>query len=298
MEENHKGECMEKGKIIHSVAGTYIVLLDNGTKINCRPRGRLRLADESPLTGDNVFITRNQDEGIIEEIIPRKNSIIRPPIANIDQMVAVIAPKPAPNFALFDRILITGEQLQIDVIIVVNKYDLTSTEEIKDYYKKTPYKLIETSAKTGFGLTELGKELKDKESVLAGQSGVGKSSLINTLLPNTNLQTQEISEKRGFGRHTTKTVSLLELPKGGLLADTPGFNRLDIDEINSEDLQWYYPEIEPFIGMCKFRNCLHSKEPNCAVKEAVEVGKINEKRYLSYISILKEIQGDEKRLYQ
>jgi len=254
--------------------------------------------DESPLTGDNVYITRNQDEGIIEEILPRKNSIIRPPIANIDQVAAVIAPKPAPNFALFDRILITGEQLQIDVIIVINKYDLEKEDEIIKYYQETPYKIIKTSAKTGFGLPSLSKELKDKETVLSGQSGVGKSSIINALLPNINLVTQEISEKRGFGRHTTKTVSLLELPKGGLLADTPGFNRLDLSEIRSEDLQWLYPEMDPFIGLCKFRNCLHSKEPDCAVKKAVDSGKINENRYESYINILEEIIEHEKRLYQ
>src|SRR6056297_796986 len=219
---------MEKGKIIHSVAGTYIVLLDDGEKINCKPRGKLRLKKETPLTGDLVLISRNQEEGIIEDILPRVNFITRPPIANIDQMVAVIAPKPAPNFALFDRILITGEQLQIDVIIVINKYDLEKEDEIIKYYQETPYKIIKTSAKTGFGLPSLSKELKDKETVLSGQSGVGKSSIINALLPNINLVTQEISEKRGFGRHTTKTVSLLELPKGGLLADTPGFNRLDL----------------------------------------------------------------------
>ncbi|MFP4456191.1 MAG: ribosome small subunit-dependent GTPase A [Clostridia bacterium] len=289
---------MEKGKIIHSVAGTYIVLLEDGEKVNCKPRGKLRLREETPLTGDLVLISRNQDEGIIEDILPRVNFINRPPIANIDQMIAVIAPKPSPNFALFDRILITGEQLQINIVIVINKYDLGNIEEIIEYYKKTPYKIIVTSAETGYGIDELVSVLKDKESVLAGQSGVGKSSILNNLLPKVKALTQEISEKRGFGRHTTKTVSLLELIGGGLLADTPGFNRLDINEIKCEDLQWYYPEMEPFIGQCKFRNCLHKDEPSCAIKRAVKEEKISESRYRSYISILEEILESEKRLYQ
>lgn len=289
---------MEKGKIIHSVAGTYIVLLDDGEKINCKPRGKLRLREETPLTGDLVLISRNQDEGIIEDILPRTNFITRPPIANIDQMVAVIAPKPLPNFALFDRILITGEQLQINIVIIINKYDLGNLEAIINYYEKTPYKILVTSAETGYGINELIKVLKDKESVLAGQSGVGKSSILNNLLPKVKALTQEISEKRGFGRHTTKTVSLLELIGGGLLADTPGFNRLDIHEIKSEDLQWYYPEMEPFICKCKFRNCLHKDEPNCAIKKAVKKEEISENRYLSYINILEEILESEKRLYQ
>lgn len=290
---------MEKGKIIHSVAGTYLVLLINKKIINCKPRGRLRLEDIRPLTGDEVLISYGgNDDGIIEEILPRKNHITRPPIANIDQMIAVIAPNPAPNFALFDRILITGEQLKIKIVIVVNKIDLGDTEEILSYYNKTPYNIIELSAKSGQGIDEFKEVLGHNVSVLAGQSGVGKSSIINFIKPHLKIATQAISERRGFGRHTTRTVSLIDVGNEGLLADTPGFNRLDINKIKSEDLQWYYPEMDDFIGKCRFRNCLHKNEPKCAVKEAASNNIINLERYQSYLTILEELIESEKRLYE
>jgi ribosome biogenesis GTPase len=290
---------MKKGQIIHSVAGTYDIVLEDNSVVRCTPRGKLRLNKISPITGDKVLVLLEDDyKGSIEEILPRKNSIVRPAIANIDQMVAVLAPEPEPNYALFDRILVIGESLNLDIVIVLNKADLYPVDKMKEYYSKTPYTIIIMSAMDGLGKNELEENLVGKVSVLSGQSGVGKSSIINCIRPEMDIETQEISKKRGFGRHTTRTVKLIKLPKGGLIADTPGFNRLDLDDVESEQLMFYYPEMHEFLDDCKFRNCKHQAEPGCAVKEAVEKGQISQGRYRSYLMILEELTDKEKRIYQ
>ncbi len=289
---------MKEGRIIHSVAGTYDVVFDDQSVVTCTPRGKLRLGKISPITGDKVAVDlEDKEKGVIKDILPRKNSIVRPAIANIDQVIAVLAPEPEPNYALFDRILVVGENLGLDIVIVINKKDLVSPTVIKDYYQKTPYPILEVSAIMEDGMTDLENHLEGKVSVLAGQSGVGKSSIINCIMPDMDIETQEISKKRGFGRHTTRTVRLIKLPNGGLLADTPGFNRLDLDSISSEDLMHFYPEMIEFIEDCRFRNCKHEAEPGCRVKQAVNDGLIGKRRYESYLFILKELIEKEKRLY-
>jgi len=292
-------KCMAEGRIIKSVAGTYTVLTDKETVI-CQPRGRLRLEGISPVTGDLVvFSIENDGSGVIEEILPRRNVLERPTIANIDQVVVIFALEPLPNFLLVDKILIAAEHLDLRCVIVVNKIELSDrSHEHLDYYKNTGYSLHQISVRNSCGLNSLAEKCNGHISVLAGQSGVGKSSIINSLCPEANLSTQEISHKRGFGRHTTRTVSLLTLPNGGLLADTPGFNKFDMGTIPSIKLAAHFPEMVPFLGKCRFKTCMHQNEPDCAVLAAVDSGFIHSQRYANYLAILSELRENEKRKYQ
>ena len=289
---------MTNGRIINSIAGTYTVLIDNNT-IVCKPRGRLRLKGSSPVTGDLVDITIESDgSGVIEQILPRTNLLIRPTIANMDQIIVVVAPNPKPNFLLIDKILTAAENHELKCIVVVNKIDLADdAKEYLRYYKNTKYPTFAVSVHNSEGLNELEEVCKGHISVLAGQSGVGKSSIINYFCPNLNLTTQEINSKRGFGRHTTRTVSLLTLPGGGLLADTPGFNRFDMSDIASNRLAAHFPEMIDFLGQCKYKGCLHEKEPGCAVKQALQDEIIHPQRYNNYLTILAELKENEKGKY-
>ena len=292
---------MAQGQIRKALSGYYYVE-QNGELIQCRGRGVFRNRGESPLVGDFVDFTKDGDsDGVIVKIHPRKNELIRPPIANIDQALLVFSVKePDFNTILLDRFLVVLESFQVTPIIVLTKMDLlteTELETIQHYihqYKSIGYEIIETYKNDPTLMERLQPVLEGKTSVLAGQSGVGKSTLLNTLLPNLNLQTGAISQSLGRGKHTTRHVELIEV-SNGLLADTPGFSSFDFDTIEKEELTLCFPEFVQLREGCKFRGCLHIKEPKCAIKDALETGDIQPHRYEHYQQFLQEILDRKPR---
>lgn len=292
---------MAQGQIRKALSGYYYVYQD-GELIQCRGRGVFRNRGESPLVGDFVDYTKEGiSDGVIMKLHPRKNELVRPPIANIDQALLVFSVKePDFNTILLDRFLVVLESFQVKPIICLTKIDLLTDEERTelqvyiDQYKAIGYEIIETFKNDETLLKRLQPILEGKTSVLAGQSGVGKSTLLNTLLPNLNLQTGDISHSLGRGKHTTRYVELIEVA-GGLLADTPGFSSFDFDTIEKEELTSCFPEFERLSEGCKFRGCLHIKEPKCAVKDALETGEVQQYRYEHYQQFLQEILDRKPR---
>lgn len=293
---------MPEGQIIKALSGYYYVQENTTQKIwQCRARGVFKNKGITPLVGDYVvFEPSLNDEGTVTEIGSRKNELIRPPIANVDQALLVFSVD-EPEFSplLLDKFLVHIEKANISPIICLTKLDLTAEELNKDpeiiVYEQIGYPLFFTSSLTRDGLPIVEEILKNKVTVFAGQSGVGKSSLLNAMNPDLNIATAEISNRLGRGKHTTRHVELLELPKGGLVADTPGFSQLDFSDIEPEELGGYFIEFNNFSPSCKFRGCLHQNEPKCKVKEAVQNKEIAEHRYTHYLQFLEEIQNDKQR---
>ena len=292
---------MAVGRIIKALSGFYYV--KSGEEIyQCKGRGVFRNKKITPLVGDFVTFNINEpNEGYIMEIKERENELIRPPIANIDQAIIVnSATKPDFSPVLLDRFLVLIEAKDIEPVIFITKMDTVedmNNEEIEKYrkdYEKIGYQVELLSAKKPDGLAEIGNYFKDNVTVIAGQSGVGKSSLLNALKPSLLLKTAEISESLGRGRHTTRHVELVQVG-GGLVADTPGFSALDFSVIESEQLSDCFPEMRRVSTFCKFRGCMHDKEPKCAVKQAVNDGEITAYRYEHYISFLEEIRSRKPR---
>ena len=286
---------MAQGQIRKALSGYYYVEQD-GELIQCRGRGVFRNRGESPLVGDIVDFTKEgESDGYVMKIHPRKNELVRPPIANIDQAILVFSVKePAFNTVLLDRFLVVLESFHIEPIICLTKMDLLTDEElvaIQPYiedYENIGYKVITTYKDDAALFERIQPMLEGKMTVLAGQSGVGKSTLLNTLIPALNLKTGIISQSLGRGKHTTRHVELIEVC-GGLLADTPGFSSFDFDTIEKEELTACFPEFVRISQGCKFRGCLHMKEPKCAVKSALETGEIKDYRYEHYEQFLQEI---------
>ena len=286
---------MQTGKIVKALAGFYYV--KNGDDVyQTRARGIFRKRKLSPLVGDIVdFESDNLKEGTITHIHDRKNSLVRPQVANVDQLLITMSIK-NPNFSfyLMDRFIAYSESHGIDPVLIITKIDLNSDEALQDKIKETynMYDIFFTEKDT------VNESLKDifpnKLSVLAGQTGVGKSTLLNTLLPELNLETNEISDKLNRGKHTTRHVELVD-KNGGEIADTPGFSTIDFTHIEKEDLRFYFKEFNDYIDNCKFRGCVHINEPKCAVKEAVNNGDIKESRYNSYVEIYEEISNYKER---
>ncbi|HHY74582.1 MAG TPA: ribosome small subunit-dependent GTPase A [Bacillus bacterium] len=292
---------MTEGKIIKALSGFYYVLHEDGIT-QCRGRGVFRKNGVTLLVGDYVtFEAENETEGYIMEIKPRKNELIRPPISNVDQAILVFSAA-APNFSpvLLDRFLVLIESNYITPVICITKIDLLEEEnlrKINNYandYKEIGYEVIFTSSKTKDGIEKLRPYLRDNISVFAGQSGVGKSSLLNALLPELSLKTNDISNHLGRGKHTTRHVELIRF-ETGLVADTPGFSSLDFINIEADELERYFPEIKEKSKNCKFRGCLHVKEPKCAIKDAVEKNEIPSYRYEHYVEFLEEIKERKPR---
>jgi len=286
---------MIEGIIIKSIAGFYDVLAD-GKIITCRARGKFRKDKIVPMVGDRVRI--QAEKNFIEEIFPRKNELIRPAVANIDLLGIVVAVnEPEPDFYLVDKLMISAEMNGIQPVLIINKTDLGTAEEItaiKRIYEKTKYPAIPISCKQKTGLECLKDILKKGITAFAGQSGVGKSSIINLLCPDKKLETGDLSSKIKRGKHTTRHVELLPLSFGGMVVDTPGFSMMDVNSVEPENLQNYYPEFEPYLEQCHFTGCMHYHEPGCAVKEAVEKGEVSKERYDRYIRIYTELEENRR----
>ncbi|SCG83505.1 ribosome biogenesis GTPase [Proteiniborus sp. DW1] len=286
---------MLEGIIIKGIGGFYYVKVENKV-YECRARGLFRKNKTIPLTGDRVLIRVNEEDntGYVEQILDRITELKRPPVSNVNQAIIVFAAqKPEPNLWLLDRFLLLASYQELDVIICINKYDLDTdgkADEIYNIYHNAGYKIVKTSCETKQGIDEIKDLLKDKITVFAGPSGVGKSTLLNNIQSNLKLQTGDISHKTSRGKHTTRHVELIELDLGGWVVDTPGFSTLDIDFLNEKELQYYFIEIFDKSNSCRFSGCSHHKEPGCAVKEAVDNGEISKLRYENYLSMLQEIK--------
>ena len=280
-----------KGKIIKGIGGFYYVKTDEGI-IECKARGKFRHKSLKPMVGDNVKIKIENGKGTIEDIDERTSKLIRPTVANVTQAFVVFAVKnPDLNFDLLNRFLVLCESNNIKVIVALNKIDLVNEEEKENLKKRINsigYEVLFINAKRGIGVEDLKERLSNNVTVLCGPSGAGKSTLINTLTDKEHMETGEVSEKIGRGKHTTRHSELIEV-SDGYIVDTPGFSTLDVNFINKEELRYCFPDFEKFNNSCKYRGCLHYKEPGCAVKDAVENGEINKYRYEFYIRTLEEI---------
>ena len=279
-----------ENRIIKALSGFYYVQTPDGV-IECRARGRFRKAGITPLVGDFVTISRSGKAGTVEEILPRENSFIRPAVANVDILVLLAScaiPQTEPF--LIDRVLAIAGQQGVEPLICVNKNDLAPGEALAGIYRRAGFRVVVTSAETGEGLDELRQAISGRLSVFTGNSGVGKSSILNKLCPELQLAVGEVSEKLGRGRHTTRHIALYSLADGTFVADTPGFSSFDterMDLVLKEQLQYAFADFAPYLGKCQFQDCAHLKEPGCAVRAALERGDIEPTRYESY-----------KRLYE
>ncbi len=305
---------MPRGMIMKALAGYYYVASREAPEavVQCRARGIFKKRGESPLVGDIVeYSVSATGEGTVESYEPRSSELVRPPIANADQAVLVFAARsPALNIQLLDRFLVHVEQESLEPVICLTKSDLLQTgatsekeileaaeicRDIKRIYGAVGYRVIETSARIGEGMDAIREALRGRHSVFAGQSGVGKSSLLNALFPRLSLETNAISEKLGRGKHTTRHVELIPVPGGGFVADTPGFSSLEFPNLGAEQLGACFPEFAAFAEGCRFRGCLHVQEPACRVREAAEKGELAMSRYESYKTFLQEIKDRKPR---
>jgi ribosome biogenesis GTPase len=290
---------MLKGVIIKGIGGFYYV--DTGVGIyECRARGRFRIKNITPLIGDMVEIEEDptSSQGYILSISERKNQLTRPTVANIDQVIIVFAAKkPDINMTLMQKFLVYSEYKKLNVIVCINKIDLDEEEDYMEVVKmleSIPYRVIRTSVKASVGIEQMEEILRDRISVFAGPSGAGKSSILNSIQPGLKLKTGDLSKKIDRGTHTTRHAELIKLEKGGMVTDTPGFTSFDIGELLISKLESCFPEFESYKD-CYFQDCVHDKEPQCGIKDAVEQGKINKIRYDFYIELLRELK--EKRRY-
>ena len=277
-----------EGRIVRSLSGFYDVQTGDGL-VTCRARGILRKEGNSPLTGDLVEITVERGKGMVERILPRKNKFIRPAVANMDTLVVFAANvNPVTEPYLIDRVAAIAGDQNVQVVLCVNKCDLDPALDLVRIYEHAGFTVICTSAETGEGVDLLRQAISGKLAAFTGNSGVGKSSILNCLAPELNLATGEVSEKLGRGRHTTRHVELFYLGEDTYVADTPGFSSFDTDQMDvilKENLQYAFPDFGAYIGKCRFDDCSHRKEPDCAVRAALEAGAIEKSRYDSYLKL-------------
>lgn len=293
---------MLEGVILKGIGGFYYIDTETGV-YECRARGIFRKEGIRPTVGDAVRISvldEANKKGSLDEILPRRNELIRPRVSNVDQAVIVFAAKsPNMNLDLLDRFLLLAEEQELDIVIVINKIDRDKKEqylEAAEMYRKAGYPVICTSAEKGIAIDALRAALENKISVFAGPSGVGKSSLINAAFPGLELSTGAISEKIQRGKHTTRHAELIQITDKSYIVDSPGFTSLFLNHIPSEKLQYHFREFEPFIHKCYYNGCIHINEPDCAVK--AEIGEsIAQKRYDRYVTIYEELKEEEERRY-
>ena len=291
-----------RGKIIKGIAGFYYVHDGHSRIYECKAKGIFRNRKIKPLVGDNVEFDVLDEEalvGNIIDILPRESELIRPAVANVDQCLIVFAYRdPEPNYNLLDRFLITMERNHIPVCLCFNKQDLVDAEAarktIENYFVGTDYPVLGISTYTGDGIREVRSMLTGKTTVLAGPSGVGKSSLINFLLPDAAMETGTVSEKIRRGRHTTRHSELFWMEEDTFIFDTPGFSTIYLDELEADELRFLFPEIRKFEGQCRFQGCIHDREPNCRVKQALADGEISPERYEHYQSFIQECKTRRK----
>ena len=284
-----------QGIIIKGIGGFYYVKTADNTEYECKARGVFRKEGITPMIGDRVEIDLiGNGKASITKIFERSSSLIRPPVANIDSMILVVAStSPEPNIFLIDKMLVNSEISGIRPIICINKSDLTKREDIENIYKTAGYTVITASAENEVGIDELMSLINGKVTAFAGLSGVGKSSLLS-LITSRTIETGAVSEKIARGKHTTRHAELIEIEEGTYIVDTPGFSSLYTLDIEKEQLKEYYEEFRECNGGCRFLGCLHYKEPDCLVKEKVEFGEISKLRYENYIQILEEIKEKKK----
>ena len=273
---------------MRSLSGFYDVQTPEGL-ITCRGRGSLRKAHQTPLTGDMVEITVEKGKGMVEKILPRRNCFVRPAVANVDALVVFAANvNPVTEPFLIDRVAAIAGDQGVEVILCVNKCDLDPALDLLRIYCNAGFTVIQASAETGQGTEELKNLLRGKLTAFTGNTGVGKSSMLNRLCPELALPTGEVSEKLGRGRHTTRHVELYKLDEDTYVADTPGFSSFDTDQMDvilKENLQYAFPDFGPFVGACQFHDCSHRQEPGCAVRAALAEGKVEPTRYDSYLKL-------------
>lgn len=292
-----------KGKIVKGIAGFYYVKTKTGI-YECKAKGSFRNRKLKPFVGDNVEITVLDEEGKkgnIEEILERKNFLIRPAVANVDQTLVIFAAaKPEPNLNLLDRFLIMMEQKEIPVVLVFNKKDVAEQgmlSKLAAIYESCGYQVLPVSAVQEEGICEIKEILKGKTTTVAGPSGVGKSSIINLLQSDVRMETGNISEKIERGKHTTRHSELIAIAEDTYIFDTPGFSSLSITGMEKAELKFYFPEFAPYEKDCRFLGCVHVGEPVCGVKEALRNGKISRSRYDNYKLLYEELKENEKRKY-
>ena len=276
------------GRIVRSLSGFYEVSTPEGT-VTCRGRGSLRRSGDTPLTGDLVEISLEKGKGMVEKILPRKNSFVRPAVANIDALVIFAANvNPVTEPFLIDRVAAIAGDREVPVVLCINKCDLDPAVDLMRIYRNAGFPVILASAETGEGVDTLRQLIRGKLTAFTGNSGVGKSSMLNALCPGLGLATGEVSEKLGRGRHTTRHVELYDLGEDTYVADTPGFSSFDTDQMDvmlKENLQYAFPDFRPHLGQCQFHDCTHRKEPGCAVRKALEDGILEPTRYDSYLRL-------------
>ena len=291
-----------QGKIIKGIAGFYYIYAEDGNIYECKAKGIFRKDNFKPLVGDNVEITvlnEEEKEGSVTSILSRRNSLIRPAVANVDQAFLIFAMEnPKPNFLLLDRFLIMMEQQGIPVVICFNKKDVGEKEEMEklyEIYTGCGYRVVLSSTYEGEGMDEIHEILKGKTTVVAGPSGVGKSSITNCMQGEVQMETGEISKKLKRGKHTTRHSQVIPVEKNTFLVDTPGFSSLYLTDMKEEELRDYFPEFVMYEPQCRFQGCMHIHEPGCAVKKALSEGKISQQRYDNYLALYEELK--EKRRY-
>ena len=290
-----------QGKIIRGIAGFYYVHVPEIGILECKAKGIFRKNKLKPLVGDFVNVSVIDEEnkkGNIDEVLERKNELIRPAVANIDQALVIFAvKKPEPNLNLLDRFLIMMEQKEIPCVLVFNKSDLATEEEkqaFRKVYENSECKILFVSAKQNQGIDEVREILSHKTSTVAGPSGVGKSSLINMLQSEINMETGSISEKIERGKHTTRHTEFIPIGEDTFIMDTPGFSSLAVFDMEKEELEQFYPEFDEYRGNCRFHGCSHTHEPGCSVKEAIAEEKISKERYENYQLIYEELKNKKK----
>lgn len=290
-----------RGKIIKGVGGFYYVHVPRHGIYECKARGIFRRLGIKPLVGDDVemkVLPEEEMTGSIEKILPRRSQLVRPASANVDQaMIVFAAADPEPNFGLLDRFMIMMQKQHVDMILCFNKIELISPEKLQQYrdiYRGSGCRTAAISVKTGEGIDSLRAMLQGKTTVVAGPSGVGKSSLTNVLYPEAGMVTGAISNKIRRGRNTTRHTELFAIGDDTYWMDTPGFSSLYVVKMEPEELKDYYPEFEPYFGQCRFNGCNHMSEPDCAVKRAVENGEINRARYEGYRHLFEELRSERR----
>lgn len=286
-----------RGLVVKLITRLYFVKTEDGL-YKCKTRGKLRLDGLEPLVGDEVEISaQGGDEAVIDRVRERSNVLRRPRIANAGTLIIMLALQPKPDFEFLDRLLLQAELNGARPVLCLNKMDMEGSNSLKEEMERRyipAYPLVVTSSEQNMGIEDLRTELSPGINVLCGQSGVGKSSIINALLPHSSMEVGSLSEKLGRGRHTTRHSELLDLGEGIYICDSPGFSSFESLKLESSKLIEYMPDLYPYQGSCRFLNCKHIKEPNCSLREAVERGEVSEKRYASYVKFLLELEALEK----